>query len=131
MRRPRPVLDARGERPDDGNAIERGHLRPVPSGIELERQISELRARHAAEEQELIAAAARKAADERAVKTAESPAEQYVTVAELTKRIPYKEQTIRNLMLQGVLRRGVHYFKPHGRIIFKLSAVMAWIEGQR
>lgn len=58
-------------------------------------------------------------------------AEEYLSVTALSARIPYAPQTIRNLMSQGVLQRDVHYLKPRGRIIFKWSAVQAWIEGQR
>ncbi len=57
--------------------------------------------------------------------------DEYVTIAVLCTRIPYAEQTIRNLMSKGVLKLGTHYFKPTGRPIFKMSAVRAWIEAQR
>jgi hypothetical protein len=33
-------------------------------------------------------------------------------------------------MSQGVFRRDVHYVKPRGRVIFKMSAVQAWLEGR-
>lgn len=57
--------------------------------------------------------------------------EEYLSVRQLCERIPYKEQTVRNLMTQGVLKRDVHYIKPRGRVMFMWSAVRAWLEGQR
>lgn len=42
--------------------------------------------------------------------------EEYLSLKELCAQIPYKEQTIRNLVSQGALREGIHYFKPHGRL---------------
>ncbi len=55
--------------------------------------------------------------------------DEYLSIAQLAQRIPYAEQTIRNLMSQGILRRDVHYVKPRGRVMFKWSAVQAWLEG--
>jgi len=46
-----------------------------------------------------------------------APTEEYLSIAELTKRIPYAAQTIRNLMGRGEFRRDIHYLKPRGRII--------------
>jgi hypothetical protein len=40
---------------------------------------------------------------------------EYLSLEELVERIPYRPQTLRNLMCQGVLREGVHYFKPTQR----------------
>ncbi len=57
--------------------------------------------------------------------------EEYLSIRQLCERIPYKEQTIRNLMAQGVLKRGEHYIKPRGRIMIRWSAVQAWLEGLR
>jgi hypothetical protein len=56
--------------------------------------------------------------------------EEYLSFTELARRIPYAPQTLRNLMSRGVLRRDVHFIKPRGRIIFKWSAVRAWLEGR-
>jgi hypothetical protein len=53
----------------------------------------------------------------------------YLPIKELCERIPYEEQTIRNLMHQGKLVQGTHYFKPNGRLIFKWVAIVHWIEG--
>lgn len=56
---------------------------------------------------------------------------EYLSLGELCYRIPYRPQTIRNLMTQGVLREGVHYFKPTSRrVVFKWQAVKQWIEGE-
>jgi len=56
---------------------------------------------------------------------------EYLSLQELCQRIPYRPQTIRNLMSQGVLQQGVHYFKPtQRRIVFKWDAVKRWIEGE-
>ena len=59
------------------------------------------------------------------------PEEEYLSIADLSKRIPYAAQTIRNLMSLGVFKRDVHYVKPRGRVIFRWSKVQEWIEGQR
>ena len=60
----------------------------------------------------------------------EAPAE-YLSIRQLAARIPYREQTIRNLMSKGVFQLGVHFVKPKGRVIFKWSAVQAWLEAAR
>ena len=58
-----------------------------------------------------------------------SPTKDSLSIKEVCERIPYEEQTIRNLMNQGRLVQGTHYFKPNGRLIFKWSAIVKWIEG--
>jgi hypothetical protein len=56
---------------------------------------------------------------------------EYLSLDELVQRIPYRPQTIRNLMSQGVLREKIHYFKPTQRkVVFKWSAIRRWIEGK-
>jgi len=56
---------------------------------------------------------------------------EYLSLEELCQRIPYRPQTIRNLMSQGVLREGIHYFKPtQRRVVFKWEAMRRWIEGE-
>jgi hypothetical protein len=55
-------------------------------------------------------------------------ADEYLSVRQLAQRIPYGEQTIRNLMSQGVFRLREHYLKPRGRVIFRWRAVQAWLE---
>jgi hypothetical protein len=57
--------------------------------------------------------------------------EEYLSIADLAERIPYAAQTIRNLMSRGVFKRNVHYVKPRGRVMFKWSVVLAWIEAQQ
>jgi hypothetical protein len=57
-------------------------------------------------------------------------AEEYLTVAQLSQRIPYAPQTIRNLMSKGVFRRGVHYVRPRHRVMFRWSAIQAWLDGR-
>ena len=54
--------------------------------------------------------------------------DEYLTVVELAERVGYAEQTIRNLMGQGVFRLGVHFVKPRGRVLFRWSVVEAWLE---
>jgi hypothetical protein len=41
---------------------------------------------------------------------------------QLAARIPYAEQTIRNLMSSGELVEGEHYFKRRGRVILSFRA---------
>lgn len=54
---------------------------------------------------------------------------EYLSLEELCQRIPYRPQTIRNLMTQGVLLEGVHYFKPTSRrVVFKWAAIKNWVE---
>jgi hypothetical protein len=55
---------------------------------------------------------------------------EYLSLKELCEQIPYEAQTIRNLITQGKLVQGIHYFKPHGRLIFKWDAIIEWIEGE-
>jgi hypothetical protein len=38
----------------------------------------------------------------------------YLSVKQLAERVPYAEQTIRNLMLAGELVEGRHFFLPFG-----------------
>lgn len=58
-----------------------------------------------------------------------SARKEYLSLQELCERIPYRPQTIRNFMSQGVLRQDVHFFKPTKRkIVFKWEAVRKWIE---
>ena len=56
---------------------------------------------------------------------------EYISLRELTKRIPYSDGTIRNLMSSGVLKGGEHYVKPNGRVMFRWSAVQAWLDGRQ
>ena len=52
---------------------------------------------------------------------------EYLSVHQLAAMIPYREQTIRNMMCSGELRGGVHYFRKGRRVIFRWSAVQRWI----
>jgi hypothetical protein len=52
---------------------------------------------------------------------------EYLTIAQLSRRIHYTPQTIRNLMSQGVFRLGVHYVKPRRRVLFKWSTIEQWL----
>ncbi len=56
--------------------------------------------------------------------------EQYLSVKQLSSRIPYAESSIRNMMGAGTFREGTHYFKRGARVMFKWSAVQSWVEGQ-
>jgi hypothetical protein len=56
---------------------------------------------------------------------------EYLSLKELCERIPYDDRTIRNMMTKGKLILGTHYFKPNGRLIFKWSAIVQWIEGDK
>jgi len=55
---------------------------------------------------------------------------EYLSLRELARRIPYAEQTIRNLMSRGVFRVGEHYLKPRSRIMFRWSRVQEWLQEQ-
>ena len=56
---------------------------------------------------------------------------EYLSIRELSERIPYTEGTIRNLMSKGQLRLGEHYVKPRGRVMFRWPAVRAWLNSTR
>jgi hypothetical protein len=53
--------------------------------------------------------------------------EEYLSVRQLAKRIPYCEQTIRNLMSAGEFKEGVHYYKRRRRVMFHWSKVEQWL----
>jgi hypothetical protein len=54
--------------------------------------------------------------------------QEYVSIRELSRRIPYAEGSIRNLMSRGALKLGEHYVKPHGRVMFRWRAIRVWLE---
>ncbi len=57
--------------------------------------------------------------------------EEYLSVAQLAGRIPYKPKTIRNLMSRGVFIEGIHFTRLTGRPIFLWSRVEQLLrEGQ-
>jgi len=58
-----------------------------------------------------------------------SDPEEYLTIEKLAIRLDLKPKTIKNKMVNGTFRRGVHYFSPKGLgPRFKWSAVVAWLE---
>ena len=52
-----------------------------------------------------------------------SQTEEYLSVEQLSRRVPYKPKTIRNLMCQGVFVEGIHFTRLTGRPIFLWSRV--------
>lgn len=58
-------------------------------------------------------------------------AREYLSVKQLAQLIPYREQTIRNLISAGEFREGVHYYKRRRRVIFKWSAIQLWLNEQQ
>lgn len=58
------------------------------------------------------------------------PDEEYLSIKDLSRRIPYSEKTIRNLMVEGAFVRGVHYLKPRGRVVFLWSKIQEWLRRQ-
>ncbi len=59
----------------------------------------------------------------------EAGREEYLSIKGLIARMPYEEQTVRNLMSQGELREGYHYLQrmKHGRIVFVWSRMQQWM----
>lgn len=57
-------------------------------------------------------------------------AREYLSVKQLTQLIPYREQTIRNLISAGEFTEGVHYYKRRRRLIFRWSAIQQWLNEQ-
>jgi hypothetical protein len=53
--------------------------------------------------------------------------EEYLTVRQAAERMKYREQTLRNMMSGGVFRRGVHYYKRRGRVLFLWSRMEHWL----
>lgn len=51
--------------------------------------------------------------------------EEYLSVEQLSRRIPYRPKTIRNLVCRGVFLEGVHFTRLTGRPIFLWSRVEA------
>ena len=58
----------------------------------------------------------------------ETAHEEYLTVRQAAERIKYREQTVRNMMSAGVFRRGLHYYKRRGRVLFLWSRIEQWLE---
>jgi hypothetical protein len=59
---------------------------------------------------------------------APTASEEYLSVSQLSARIPYREQTIRNLMGTGELKEGLHFYRRRRRIIFVWRAVLEWLK---
>jgi excisionase family DNA binding protein len=56
-------------------------------------------------------------------------AEEYLTVAELAKRIKLSRQTLYNMISSGRFVRGTHYVKPcRKKVLFLWSAIRVWVE---
>jgi hypothetical protein len=58
----------------------------------------------------------------------ETAHEEYLTVRQAAERIQYREQTIRNMMSTGVFKRGLHYYKRRGRVLFVWSRIERWLQ---
>jgi hypothetical protein len=55
--------------------------------------------------------------------------EEYLTISEVALRLKVKPKTVRNKMVSGVFRKGVHYVRPNGLgTRFKWGAIVAWLE---
>lgn len=52
----------------------------------------------------------------------------YIEYADFPELTPFTEATIRAAVHRRELVEGVHYFKRGRRVIFKWSAIEAWIE---
>ena len=60
------------------------------------------------------------------------PRREYLYTEQLAEVTPWTPPAIRTMVARGEFKEGVHYFRPHGpgsRPIFKLSAVVDYIEG--
>jgi excisionase family DNA binding protein len=56
--------------------------------------------------------------------------EEYLTTAEVAKRLKLSPKTVQNKIASGQFKLGVHFFKPKGMSVrFKWSAVTVWMEG--
>ncbi len=56
-------------------------------------------------------------------------AEEYLTVAELSKRIKFSRQTIYNMISARKFIKGVHYVKPsRKKVLFTWSKTRTWLE---
>ena len=58
-----------------------------------------------------------------------SGSDEYVSIAEVGKRLGLKPKRIRNMMALGIFQEGKHFFRRPGiRPRFRWSAVVAWLE---
>lgn len=53
----------------------------------------------------------------------------YMYGDELAEVTPWSVDAIEKMVARGVLRRGVHWFQPGGRRVFKWKAIVELIEG--
>jgi len=53
--------------------------------------------------------------------------DELLTVRELSGRIKYEIQSIRNLITKGEFRLGEHYLKPRHKVLFRWSKVEEWL----
>jgi hypothetical protein len=53
----------------------------------------------------------------------------YMYGEELAEVTPWSVDAIEKMVARGVLRRGVHWFQPGGRRVFKWKAIVELIEG--
>jgi hypothetical protein len=63
--------------------------------------------------------------------TSKAPRE-YLYVEQLAELTPWSPAAIRTMIARGILKQGVHFFKPQGpgsRPIFSWRAVVGYIEG--
>lgn len=57
----------------------------------------------------------------------------YMSARQLAEMTPWTVNAIRKMRARGILKLGVHYFRPLGRgreVVFKWSAIVAMIEQQ-
>lgn len=57
-------------------------------------------------------------------------AKPYIAYGDFPSLTPFSEQAIKNAVHRRELKEGVHFFRRGRRVIFKWSAVEAWIEGR-
>jgi hypothetical protein len=62
------------------------------------------------------------------VPSRDSSHEEYLTVRQAAERIQYREQTVRNMMSTGIFKRGLHYYKRRGRVLFVWSRIEQWLQ---
>ena len=78
-----------------------------------------------------IALAELQALSASATTTATPAAEEYLSVKALAARIPYCEQTIRNMLCAGEFEEGVQYYRKRRRVIFIWSKVEVWLRARQ
>jgi len=60
-----------------------------------------------------------------------SPQPEYITTAEVARRLKWSARTMRAKIAGGVFREGQHFFQPAGcQPRWKWEAVVAWLEGK-